>query len=610
MNLSRFKKELHKYLLLQQLQQHVLQGGALDFFASLPEQIRGDYQTTKNALAERYSQLQNPLQAQVELARACQQPGETASDFADRLRQLGRLAHPRVAPDDPTLDASLRGLFICGLRDAGLKSVLCNKSPDSMDAAVRIAREFKSQQTALVAMQQFGTAAGAHEAMTPQVMVASSGGSGVNQAVALQSLERRMDDIQQALQQLCTDGPRRQNTGGLAEDGDGGARRGTAFVSGNRPAADADCLTRLVSGLLLFVVFSLTVLTLPVSGWWTVRRLSQWQRLVVFRLGKVLPARGPGWALVLPGIDTTQVVDLRNRSILVPPQQVRDRSILVPPQQVRDSSSLVPPQQLLTSDGAVAELGAEVLYRVCDAHTFVGSCVDPQASLRSLWPLAAITRKAPETEEAVLLSINSTLKDWGMEASSVKFSEVKVHKEAEHLSAVNPLLRQLGGMLGGGGGGGRTMVAGQAPLTASWLPPQPDGATAAPLAAGTPAPLAAGTPAPLAEDSKTAAALREAVARLPADTGLASGVFRIETTSPEGLYHVIIGEGVREVRLGPCPELTADVGVTLTSADLRQLISGQLSPAAAYSGGRLRLQGNVHLLMALGTLFREAGAGI
>ncbi|KAF0288281.1 hypothetical protein FJT64_013351 [Amphibalanus amphitrite] len=209
--------------------QSVLQGGALDFFASLPEQIRGDYQTTKKALAERYSQLQNPLQAQVELARACQQPGETASDFADRLRQLGRLAHPRVAPDDPTLDASLRGLFICGLRDAGLKSVLCNKSPDSMDAAVRIAREFKSQQTALVAMQQFGTAAGAHEAMTPQVMVASSGGSGVNQAVALQSLERRMDDIQQALQQLCTDGPRRQNTGGLAEDGDGGARRGTAF---------------------------------------------------------------------------------------------------------------------------------------------------------------------------------------------------------------------------------------------------------------------------------------------------------------------------------------------------------------------------------------------
>ncbi|KAF0287642.1 hypothetical protein FJT64_013961 [Amphibalanus amphitrite] len=210
----------------------VLQGGALDFLASLPEQIRGDYQTTKNALAERYSQLQNPLQAQVELARACQQPGETASDFADRLRQLGRLAHPRVAPDDPTLDASLRGLFICGLRDAGLKSVLCNKSPDSMDAAVRIAREFKSQQTALVAMQQFGTAAGAHEAMTPQVMVASSGGSGVNQAVALQSLERRMDDIQQALQQLCTDGPKRQNTGGLAEDGDGGARRGTAFLCG------------------------------------------------------------------------------------------------------------------------------------------------------------------------------------------------------------------------------------------------------------------------------------------------------------------------------------------------------------------------------------------
>ena len=119
-------------------------------------------------------------------------------------------------------------------------------------------------------------------------------------------------------------------------------------------------MTWLVSSALLLAVFSVTLLTLPVSGWWSLRRLSQWQRLVVFRLGKVLPTRGPGWTLVLPGVDTAQLVDLRNRSILVPPQQ------------------------LLTCDGAVTELGAEVLYRVCDAQTFVGSCVDPQASLRSL----------------------------------------------------------------------------------------------------------------------------------------------------------------------------------------------------------------------------------
>ena len=42
------------------------------------------------------------------------------------------------------------------------------------------------------------------------------------------------------------------------------------------------------------------------------------------------------------------------------------------------------------------------------------------SNIRSHFQLAAIIRKAPETEEAVLLSINSTLKDWGMEASSVK----------------------------------------------------------------------------------------------------------------------------------------------------------------------------------------------
>ncbi|XP_037094905.1 stomatin-like protein 1 [Pollicipes pollicipes] len=262
-------------------------------------------------------------------------------------------------------------------------------------------------------------------------------------------------------------------------------------------AADGgdDCLSTLVTGLLLFLVYSLTVMTLPVTGWWTVRRLDRWQRMVVFRLGKVLPTRGPGWTLVLPGLDRHQLVDLRNKSILVPPQQ------------------------LITCDGAVVELGAELLYRVCDAHTFVGSCVDPQGALRSLTrtqmvntlvgqELTTITRRGPEVEEAVLSTINGQIKDWGMEASSLKFSEVKVHKEAEHLSAVNPLLRQLGGMFGGSG----------SPLVA----------------------------APLAADPETSEALRAAVARLPAGPGatsLARGTYRIETTDPAGLYHVLVGDG-------------------------------------------------------------------
>ena len=218
----------------------VLQGGALDFYASLPEGTRTDYGAVTNALADRFSQLRNPLRAQVELARACQQPGETVSDFADRLRQLGRLAHPQATPDDPTLDASLRGLFICGLRDAGLKSVLCNKNPESMDTAVRIAREFQCQQTALVAMQHFATAAGAHEELAPQVVMASSGGSGVQPATALLSLERRVDDIQQTLQRLCTDGLRRQSTD-LAEDGGASSRGGVALVSGDRRRPPLRC---------------------------------------------------------------------------------------------------------------------------------------------------------------------------------------------------------------------------------------------------------------------------------------------------------------------------------------------------------------------------------
>lgn len=195
-----------------------------------------------------------------------------------------------------------------------------------------------------------------------------------------------------------------------------------------------------------------------------------------------------------------------------------------------------------------------------------------------------------------------------MEASAVKFSGVKVHREAEPLSAVSPLLHQLGGLLGGGG---RTVLAGQAPLTAAWLPDAPP---TAPLAAGPETEelcgAAEGPCAAVEEPCGAAAALRRAVAGLPRDagrSGLTAGVYRIRTTAPDRLYHVLIGEGKREVVEGPVADLTPDVTVTLTSGDLCRLVAGQLSPAEAYSGGRLSLQGNVHLLMALGSMFKEAG---
>jgi len=58
----------------------------------------------------------------------------------------------------------------------------------------------------------------------------------------------------------------------------------------------------------------------------SVRVVREYQRLVVFRLGRLVGARGPGFLLVLPlGFDKTLMVDQRVITMDVPPQDVITR---------------------------------------------------------------------------------------------------------------------------------------------------------------------------------------------------------------------------------------------------------------------------------------------
>ena len=54
-----------------------------------------------------------------------------------------------------------------------------------------------------------------------------------------------------------------------------------------------------------------------------VRIVKEYERVIVFRLGRLIGAKGPGFIMVLPlGFDRTQMVDLRVVTMDVPPQDV------------------------------------------------------------------------------------------------------------------------------------------------------------------------------------------------------------------------------------------------------------------------------------------------
>jgi len=95
---------------------------------------------------------------------------------------------------------------------------------------------------------------------------------------------------------------------------------GTAFDSDE---SNNGCMGALISFFSYFLVF----LTFPVSIWFCVKVVQEYERAVIFRLGRLVSggAKGPGLFFIVPCIDTYICVDLRTGAFDVPPQEILTR---------------------------------------------------------------------------------------------------------------------------------------------------------------------------------------------------------------------------------------------------------------------------------------------
>ena len=69
----------------------------------------------------------------------------------------------------------------------------------------------------------------------------------------------------------------------------------------------------------------LILIFLPFSLFFVVKVVQEYERAVIFRLGRLLTggARGPGVFFVIPCVDVYEKVDLRTNTYEIPPQEVR-----------------------------------------------------------------------------------------------------------------------------------------------------------------------------------------------------------------------------------------------------------------------------------------------
>ncbi|MFP4458822.1 MAG: slipin family protein [Candidatus Zixiibacteriota bacterium] len=153
-----------------------------------------------------------------------------------------------------------------------------------------------------------------------------------------------------------------------------------------------------------------------------IRILKEYERGVVFRLGRVIGKKGPGLIILVPMIDKMVKISLRT--------VVLD----------------VPPQDIITMDNVSVKVNAVVYFRVFDP---IRSVVDVENYLYATQQLAQTTLRSVlgEVEMDDLLSkrdqINSKLQDiidkasdsWGIKVSMVEIKHVDLPEEMRRAMA-------------------------------------------------------------------------------------------------------------------------------------------------------------------------------
>ena len=145
----------------------------------------------------------------------------------------------------------------------------------------------------------------------------------------------------------------------------------------------------------------------------SVRVLREYERAVVFRLGRLLGQRGPGLVLLVPGLDRMVRVSLRTVTLNIPPQN------------------------LITRDNVPAHVDAVAYFRVVNPNASVVEIEDAvkatsqiaQTTLRSVLGKAELDTLLSQRErlnEDLQQIIDEQTEPWGIKVTTVEIKDVGI----------------------------------------------------------------------------------------------------------------------------------------------------------------------------------------
>ena len=153
-----------------------------------------------------------------------------------------------------------------------------------------------------------------------------------------------------------------------------------------------------------------------------VRIVKEYERGVVFRLGRLVGAKGPGLFFIIPFIDSMQRVDLRVVTMDVPSQEV------------------------ITKDNVTVRVNAVVYFRVVDPEASVIKVLDhiratsqiSQTTLRNVLGQSELDELLAEREkfnQMLQKIIDEHTDPWGVKVSTVEIKEVELPEQMRRMMA-------------------------------------------------------------------------------------------------------------------------------------------------------------------------------
>lgn len=175
--------------------------------------------------------------------------------------------------------------------------------------------------------------------------------------------------------------------------------------------SSVDAIAGVIVGIVILIILVLSI-----------KVVREYERVVVFRLGRLLGARGPGVVIILPVIDRYRKIDLRVLTLDIPKQRI------------------------ITKDNVTVDVDAVVYFRVNDANQAVVKVQDyvvatsllSQTTLRDVLgqvEFDELLTKREELNKRLQVILDEFTDPWGVKVSAVSIKDVAIALEMQRAIA-------------------------------------------------------------------------------------------------------------------------------------------------------------------------------